>query len=261
MSDLPLQEFARIADSAEAGEDTAAHFTWQSTSCTDLGRVRHVNEDAFLDSTDQRLWVVADGMGGHSRGDYASGAVVKYLREFARQGSILANLRDLEDRLQAANERCRTAFRNKRPGTTVVTMLAHGNCCFFLWAGDSRVYRLREQALTQLTQDHTVSRQKYARGELSEEEAANHPSAHVLTRAVGIREKVELDLAYAEVQPNDRYLLCSDGLYNPLQPGDLEATLAAGTAEEACQGLVKLANDRGGPDNITAIVVEVSELN
>ncbi len=262
MSETTLQEIAQIADSFEANlgsaNGAAGAIEWHSAGHSDVGRVRPVNEDAFLDSPEQRLWVVADGMGGHSRGDFASSAVVKQLGTFPPQGSVLANLQDLEARLQLANEQCRTAFRKHRPGTTVAAMLAHGNYCFFLWAGDSRIYRLREQNLEQLTEDHTVAQQKHANGELTEEEKHHHPSAHVLTRAVGTRETVELDLRYTPVQPGDRYLLCTDGLYNPVQFPDIHSLLGEGTPADACAALIDLALERGGRDNITVIVVDAS---
>ncbi len=243
MSELSLQEIAEIADSFEANahtaEGAASAITWHSASKTDVGRVRPINEDAFLDSQEQRLWVVADGMGGHSRGDFASSAVVKQLRTFLPQGLLLASLQDLETRLQAANEQCRTAFRKHRPGTTVVAMLAHGGYCFFLWAGDSRAYRLRDGELVQLTEDHKPAHQ-----------------THALTRAVGIREKLQLDLRHTPVQHGDRFLLCSDGLYNPVEPADLRSLLAQGTPEEACAALLTSALAGGGRDNITIIVVD-----
>lgn len=260
MADLPLQDVAEIADryeaNAQAGTGADKAFAWQSASHTDIGRVRHMNEDAFLDSEEQRLWVVADGMGGHSRGDYASSAVVRHLRTFPPQGSALANLQDLEARLQAANEQCRTAFRKHRPGTTVVAMLAHGSYCFFLWAGDSRVYRLRNGDLAQLTDDHSVAQQKLAKGEITEEESATHPTAHMLTRAVGTRENLELELRYAPVMEGDRFLLCSDGLYGPVPFDDIRNLLATGGPDEACRTLIDAALAGGGRDNITVIVVD-----
>lgn len=262
MTELSLQEVAAIADSVEANpraaEGPGRAFTWHSAGHSDVGRVRHINEDAFLDSEEQRLWVVADGMGGHSRGDYASSAVVSHLRTFPPQGSVLANLQDLEARLQAANERCRTAFRKHRPGTTVVAMLAHGSYCFFLWAGDSRAYRLRDGQIEQLTQDHSLAQQMHASGELSAEETANHRGAHVLTRAVGIKQDLQLELRYAPVQAGDRFLLCSDGLYNPVELADIRALLGQGNPEAACRSLVDSALERGGRDNITVIVVEAT---
>jgi len=254
MAEIPLQDAAVEADSVEDAGGSA--LLWQSASQTDVGRVRPVNEDAFLDSQEQRLWVVADGMGGHSRGDYASGAIVRHLRDFPRQPSVLGNLQDLEARLQAANDQCRNAFRNKNPGSTVVVMLTHGNYCFYLWAGDSRIYRLRNGALEQLTTDHTLARQQLAHGQLSEEEVETDRSAHVLTRAVGIRETLDLDLGYAQILPGDRYLLCSDGFYNDMALSEIDSGLRQGSPEEACSDLVDRALAAGGRDNITLIVVD-----
>ncbi|MEM1110723.1 MAG: protein phosphatase 2C domain-containing protein [Pseudomonadota bacterium] len=261
MSDATLQQVAEIADRSEADADSGGRpesgIDWQSASRTDVGRVRHVNEDAFLDSQAERLWVVADGLGGHSRGDYASSAVVDQLRDFPRQSSILANLQDIEARLQIAHDKCRNAFRKHRPGTTVAAMLAHGNYSFLLWAGDSRVYRLRDKALEQLTRDHSLAEDKFTRGELSAEEKATHDSAHVLTRALGHGE-LRLDMTYSPVRSGDRFLLCSDGLYNPVAFTDIETELASGSAAQACHALVDLALAGGGQDNITVVVVDAS---
>lgn len=263
MADTNLQEVAAIADRTEEQASSrtgpGAAIAWQSASHTDVGRVRHINEDAFLDSAEQRLWVVADGMGGQSRGDYASSAVVAQLGAFPRQKSVLANLQDMESRLQVAHEKCQTAFRKHRPGTTVVAMHAHGSYCFLLWAGDSRVYRLREQQLEQLTRDHSQAQEKFARGEITEEELENHHSAHVLTRSVGAHKNLRLDMEYSPVQAGDRYLLCSDGLSGPLEFEDIRAALGQGSPEQACQSLVDVALKKGGPDNITAVVVEACQ--
>ena len=261
MPEPTLQEIAEIADRFESDANSGGGpaITWVSASHTDVGQVRHVNEDAFLDSAEQRLWVVADGMGGHSRGDYASGAVVAQLGAFPRQKSVLANLQDMESRLQVAHEKCQTAFRKHRPGTTVAALHAHGNYCFALWAGDSRIYRLRNDELEQLTRDHSRAQEKYDRGELTEEELASHHTAHVLTRSVGAHKKLRLDMIHAPVQGGDRYLLCSDGLYNPAELADIRAALGQGSAEEACRALVDLALAGGGRDNITVVIADASQ--
>ena len=158
-----------------------------------------------------------------------------------------------------AHEKCRNAFRTHRPGTTVAALHAHGNYCFILWAGDSRVYRLRGQNLELLTRDHSLAQEKFDRGELTEEELAEHATAHVLTRSVGAHKKLRLDMCHSQVQPGDRYLLCSDGLYNPVSPEDIVSALAVGSAEDACQSLVRLALDGGGRDNITVVVVDAGQ--
>lgn len=262
MSDVTLQNIAHTESNFGLDEDATGESSeatvWVSASRTDLGRVRHINEDALLELPAQRLWLVADGMGGQSRGDYASNAVVNQIKGFVRQISLAANLLDLEAQLIAVNEQCRSAFRNKRPGTTIAAMLAHGNHAFFLWAGDSRVYRIRGNQLEQLTQDHTVAQEKHARGELTKEEEEGHPSAHILTRAVGVHKALQLDLAHSAVEPGDRFLLCSDGLYNPLAEADVQSLLREGTTQGACDSLVDVALAKGGPDNITAIVVDAT---
>ncbi|MEM6583868.1 MAG: protein phosphatase 2C domain-containing protein [Pseudomonadota bacterium] len=230
---------------------------WRSASRTDVGRVRHVNEDDFLDLAEQQLWVVADGMAGQGRGDYASKAVVTHLKTFTRDTSLAANLNDLRDKLFAVNEQCRSAFRQKRPGTTVAAMLAHAGYGFFLWAGDSRIYRLREKTLKQLTEDHTLeSRHKQGRQTLHEQ--TQHQAAHILTRAIGAHRTLRLDLDYASIGPGDRYLLCSDGLYNPVHTSEICALLGEGSPADACEALIARALERGARDNITVIVVEAA---
>lgn len=263
MPDTQLQEIAELADNYEAAASSVdggqAALTWHSASRTDVGRVRHINEDAFLDSREQRLWVVADGLGGHSRGDYASSTVVEQLRGFSRQKALLANLRDLETRLHVAHEKCRTAFRKHRPGTTVAALLAHGNYCFMLWAGDSRIYLLRDGELEQLTQDHSVAQEKFSRGELTQEELAHHHAAHVLTRAVGAGRSLRLDMHYLPARAGDRYLMCSDGLYNPVDASNIRALMGQGSAEDCCVALVDLALAGGGRDNITVVVIDAGQ--
>lgn len=241
----------------KAQAQTDGALVWRSASRTDVGRVRHVNEDDFLDLAEQQLWVVADGMAGQGRGDYASKAVVTHLKTFVRGASLTANLNDLRDKLFAVNEQCRSAFRQKRPGTTVALMLAHAGYGFFLWAGDSRIYRLRKKTLKQLTEDHTLE-SRHKQGRQTVHEKTQHQAAHILTRAIGAHQTLRLDLEYASINPDDRYLLCSDGLYNPLKTSEICALLGEGSPADACEALVATALERGARDNITVIVVEAA---
>jgi protein phosphatase len=121
-------------------------------------------------------------------------------------------------------------------------MFAHGGYCFFLWAGDSRAYRLRGGDFVQLTEDHKLTQRMNA-----------------LTRAVGIRENLKLDLCYTPVQHGDRFLLCSDGLYNSVEPGQICTALGQGSPKDACDSLVDLALEGGGRDNITVVIVEADQ--
>ena len=229
---------------------------WQASGLSDIGRVQKVNEDAFYLSADQGLWAVADGMGGFARGDYASGVVVDGLAHFTRLGSLADNIRDLEMRLKTAHNLCRTSFPGERVGSTVAAIFAYGNHCMVLWAGDSRVYRLRGDHIKQITVDHTVAQYKYAQGELSAQQAISHPLSHILTRAIGVHQVLYLDLEYVTVEPGDRFLLCSDGLYNEVPRADIQALLGTGQPKEAVQALVENAVANGGKDNITAIVLD-----
>ncbi|WP_096086979.1 PP2C family protein-serine/threonine phosphatase [Agaribacterium haliotis] len=254
MADIDLQQLHNLeSDSRADGKH------WLSAGLTHIGRVRPVNEDAFLQADSLRLWVIADGMGGHSRGDYASKAVIKTFEQFCWQDRLAASVKQLEQQLAACNEQCRTAFRGKRIGSTVAALFVYGHHCFFLWAGDSRIYRLRQGQLQQMTEDHSLAQEKCARGELTPEQAAIHPSANVLTRAVGVHSTLQLDLRHAAFEPGDRYLICSDGLYNGVSIADMHTRLALGSVDDAAASLLDRALDNGGRDNISVIVVDTEQ--
>ncbi len=250
-------ELAQLEAGFSTDENTP-DVSWHSIGRSHPGRVRELNEDAFLNYTEHKLWAVADGMGGLSRGDYASKVVVEALVHFIKQKDLPSTIVDLESRLRGAHEVCRNSFRGERVGATVAALYCYGPYCFFLWAGDSRIYRMRGDELKQMTSDHTVAQEKCARGELSPMQALLHPSAHVLTRAVGVHQTLHLDLLYDTFQPGDRYLVCSDGLYNDLAEGDLQQYLSLGSIEEALDGLTDRALDRGGRDNLSAIILEAA---
>ena len=229
---------------------------WHSAGMTHRGQVRPINEDAFLADDALRLWAVADGLGGMKRGDYASRTTVKGLAGFVRKANLADCLQDIEARLLKANDDCRGKFRGQGSGTTIATLLTYGDHCWFLWAGDSRIYRLRGGHLQQMTTDHSVAQDKFGRGELTVEEKEEHPSSHILTRAVGIHRQLKLELAGAKAEPGDRYLLCSDGLYRELDATQLQAILAHQSLQQAVDTLINRALDSGGRDNISAVVVE-----
>jgi serine/threonine protein phosphatase PrpC len=230
----------------------------QSCGKTDKGLIRFVNEDAFLELTKEKLWLVADGMGGHKRGDYASKAIVKAFSGFTPKNTLTKLIEDIQNRLADANETCQKAFRAKRVGSTVALLFEFGGYCFCLWAGDSRIYRLRENKLQLLTRDHSLFQEKLDKGELEQEAANNHPSAHILTRAVGINQHLKLELQYSPAQVGDRYLLCSDGLYGDIAFEEIHSLLSQSKSAQALESLINRALEAGGKDNITAIVVDIA---
>jgi serine/threonine protein phosphatase PrpC len=234
--------------------------SWTSSARTNVGFVRTGNEDAYLDAREHGLWVVADGMGGHSRGEQASRAVVNSMVTFERSQDLTQNIENLEARLLAANTACRKMIKGKVIGSTVVALFSFDPFCFFLWAGDSRIYRLRDGELIQMTEDHSLVQEMCALGELTQEEAESHPSSNIITRAVGVHDKLKIDMQYTTVHPGDRYLLCSDGLFKDMRAHEVQALLAKGPAHQAVNNLVDLALERGGGDNVTAIVVQAEHL-
>ncbi len=231
---------------------------WYSCALSELGHVRKINEDSFLDAQEEALWVVADGMGGHSRGDRASQAIIEAMHTFKSKDNALESVDDLLERLNSANELCRNAAQGQVMGSTVAALHLNGDNAYVLWAGDSRIYRYREGKFLQLTDDHSLVQELRRLGELTADEAENHPSSNVITRAIGVADDVDVQVRQLDVQPGDRFLVCSDGLFKDVKPAEVEANLALPSPRQALDELVKLALRRGGTDNVTAIVVQMA---
>ncbi|MGH8280283.1 MAG: PP2C family protein-serine/threonine phosphatase [Gammaproteobacteria bacterium] len=235
----------------------SVHLHWDSQGITNIGAVRKINEDAFLDRPDLGAWAVADGMGGHAAGDVASQIVVNRLAQLPANGKLSNLLDSAEDRLLEANRKLLTlAMREKERtiGSTVVTLLARGRHAACVWAGDSRVYRIRGRAIEQVTQDHAMIEELVASGLITRAEAANHPQANRITRAIGAMPSLFLDVELFALEPGDIYLLCSDGLYKELSDAEIVRTL--GGDIHALDRLIMFALERGAHDNVTVAAVE-----
>lgn len=247
---------------------------------SDIGRIRQVNEDSILVLTGPHLpgeldalCAVADGMGGHQAGEVASSTVVGLLEEWFTSGSALQHvnyspthsdyflvvLKDVLERLN--DEVCQLAAQRDGTsgmGTTATLALVQGDRLYIGHVGDSRAYLLRGDALHRLTQDHTWVAEQMQAGYLSPSEAAAHPRRHVLTRAVGHSAALRADRAVYGLQLGDRVLLCSDGLSGVVAEDVIYQTLrSAPNPQAACDQLVELANQQGGPDNISAVAFYV----
>jgi protein phosphatase len=235
---------------------------WNSASRSDVGRVRLINEDACLELPEQRVWAVADGMGGHAAGDVASRMVVEALQQLVPSDRLSNRIADARERLQSVNSRLREEALLRHVGTigsTVALLLACDRLCALLWAGDSRIYLYRDGCLKQLTRDHSHVEALRSQGYLSDEEAARHPSHHLITRAVGADDRLELDEDIVEAGDHDVFLLCSDGVSNELDNDDIAGVLATGDCRQAAHMLVDMALQRGGRDNISAIVIRADD--
>jgi protein phosphatase len=236
---------------------------------SDIGKVRQSNQDAFACDTKQHLYVVADGMGGHSGGEIASHKAVEALQsafneEITVSGNTEANgSRDtaLVRSIEAANDHVFHLASEDRKlqgmGTTLVALRVVGSTVSIGWVGDSRIYLWRDGRLRQMSRDHSLVNEYIRLGTLSIEEASTHPLKHIISRAVGVHPTVEVDHLAIPLQANDLFLLCSDGLTNMLGDEEIRATLIAmGNHPSAlCAEFIARANAKGGLDNITVVVV------
>lgn len=235
----------------------------QSCGLTDRGLVRQVNEDAFLDLPDQGLWVVADGMGGHDAGDVASRMIVETLRSTPLEGPLAKRMDRLEDAVEQVNELLLnrgTDAEGRRNiiGSTIAILIAESaHLGAILWAGDSRIYRLRGGALMQLSSDHSQVESYVRQGIITREQARSHPERNVITRAVGSQDDLYLEADVCEFKSGDRYLLCSDGLTRHLEDDEISRLLAGEPPKAVCRKLIDLTLERGAKDNVTVVVVEI----
>ena len=233
----------------------------RSGSATDVGRVRTVNEDSAVVSL--TLFAVADGMGGHAGGEVASETAIQTLKyEFAAHPSVEGLAEAVRQANQAVWQRSHHDPDLRGMGTTLtaaaLVTTEHGDRLVMANVGDSRSYRLHEGELVQLSHDHSVAEELVDRGELSEAEAAVHPHRHILTRALGVSDEVDVDLWQMTPEAGDRYLLCSDGLTNEVsEPRIANVLSSTPDPQQAAEALVRLANDNGGNDNVTVVVLDV----
>ena len=233
-------------------------YNFHTQSGTHKGFVRDINEDSFYVDEKQGLWLVADGMGGHARGNEASAVVVDNVRSFRCLETLIENIKDLETRFLLSNNVCRTMYQKKVIGSTVAAFLTYQTLAIFLWAGDSRIYRLRDGALALMTEDHSLVQERFRRGEMTRDEAQIHPSANVLTRAIGIHQNLRIEMEIAAIQPGDRYLISSDGLYRDFMFDEVKEMLSDAVVEHILDKMISEALRRGGKDNITGVLVHVA---
>ncbi len=249
-----------------------------SVARTDIGRKRQINEDALFRDDEQGFYVVADGVGGHNKGEVASREAVEQLRMWVY--GARRDLDRLDVRIRAGDLECVWDIRRllesgvksacymvfgmaeldpekKGMSTTLSALLIRGKYAFAVHVGDSRVYRVRTTHVLQLTEDHTLINYKVKHGMMTKAEAEKAAGKNIITRAVGHKDYVQVDTVDIDVAAGDRFLLCSDGLHGYLTGDDEVVELCGdGALDECAEAAIALANQRGGKDNITAIVIE-----
>jgi protein phosphatase len=230
---------------------------FQTGGATHAGHVRDHNEDDLVLRPEAGLWAVADGMGGHEAGAFASQTVARTLATVEAPASAAALLKSCEDKLAQANDEIR-AFAQSNGGaivgTTVAVLLVFQSHFSCIWCGDSRVYLIRRGALRQLSRDHSELQEFVDRGVLTPAEAKVWPGRNVLTRAIGVFETPETDREDGELESGDMFVLCSDGLTTHVDDDEILKIAARRPAENACHDLIDLALSRGGKDNVTVVI-------
>lgn len=238
--------------------NSSHHIRFSAT--THVGHRREVNEDSILTLPDQHVWVVSDGMGGHTGGDFASQAVVDSIAMIDPGLEPSQLMTELRSSIARAHHAIRLESDNRdgaTMGATIVTMMVSGGHFAAFWAGDSRLYRLQGGTIELLTTDHSMVAALVLAGQMSWDEAEQHPQSNAVTRAVGVGDELELDKIRGEILPGDRFLLCSDGLTKYATFDMLERILGREPIETVADTLQQLALDGGGADNISIIVIDI----
>jgi protein phosphatase len=230
---------------------------FQTGGVTHKGHVRDHNEDDLVLRPEVGLWAVADGMGGHEAGDFASQTVAKALATVGMPASAASLLKSCDEKLAQANEEIRAFAQSKGGaivGTTVATLLVFRTHFTCVWCGDSRIYLIRRGVLRQLSRDHSELQQFVDQGVLTSAEAKVWPGRNVLTRAIGVFEAPETDRQDGELESGDMFVLCSDGLTTHVADDEILKIAARRPPESGCQDLIDLALSRGGKDNVTVVI-------
>lgn len=250
-----------------ASRTFASSFVLDAGLLSDVGCVRTNNEDSgrivrdsSSDDDNRMLVVVADGMGGHNAGEVASAMAISVIEAAYRQmrKEPAARLKvALEDANTVIHRNSARSTATKGMGTTCTALLLQDGYAYSAHVGDSRIYLIRKEAIYLMTEDHSAVMELVKRGELTLQEARHHPDKNVVTRCLGTRPKVEVS-SWPEplaMQPGDHFLLCSDGLYDQVEDDEICAIIRPRKAADACEELVRVAKERGAPDNVTVAVV------
>ncbi len=235
-------------------------------SLTDIGRTRQINQDYMYTSEQPcgklpNLFIVADGMGGHNAGDYAAKVTVETVVERVAASSESDPVAVLGHAIAVANSlihrRASESAELEGMGTTVVAAACVDGCLYVANVGDSRLYVVNRREIRQITKDHSLVEEMVRMGGIDRSQARNHPDKNIITRAVGVNETVEVDFFTVELREGDLVLMCTDGLTNMLEDEEIRMILSgARDIVEKAQELVKAANENGGKDNITVVLIE-----
>lgn len=241
-------------------EPVAASYTlkFETGAATHVGRVRKANEDSYVVVPEVGLWAVADGVGGHEAGQLASQTVTSYLASIGPAVSQEDQLARFEDRILKSNDRIRAMMEESGGGimgTTIAAVLIFDHQFSAVWAGDSRVYRIRNNAIEQVSHDHSEVQELIDQGIIKPEEAKTWPRRNVITRAIGIYDDPDLEVNRGAIEPGDLFVVCSDGLTGHVPDDEICRMASSQRSQDACDALIDLVLERGGTDNVSVIIV------
>ena len=250
---------------AQNDQQSPISFQISSHGVTDVGHVRSKNEDSILVNDDENVWIIADGMGGHHAGDFASQTITNNISLFKQHASLDDSILLLEENILNSNSIIRKKSsklgRNATIGSTVICVYIWNNFLFTFWAGDSRLYRFRDANLERLTEDHSYVEELVRMGKIDARDAEEHPAANVVLKAVGIDDLLCMDLEYFELRDGDIYIICSDGLYKDLAEYKINTIIESNLDDmtELSQALLASSLDAGGTDNTSIITMKISQ--
>ena len=250
---------------SKTNTQTATCFNVLSHGVTDTGHVRSKNEDSILLLPEESTWVVADGMGGHHAGDFASQTITQNMGLFKQQAALEDSILLMEENLINSNTIIRKKSlklgQNATIGSTVVATYIWSKYIFAFWAGDSRLYCYRNGQLKRLTEDHSYVEELVKMGKIEAKDAESHPAANVVLKAVGIDDDFRVDFSYFEMQNEDIYIVCSDGLYKDLEERKISDIIRDNSDDLPLltQTLLDSSLNAGGTDNTSIITIKVTK--
>lgn len=233
-------------------------------SRTHVGLRRKLNEDAVLNCPDRKIWAVADGMGGHEAGEIASAKIIEALSSITAYASLTDSLEHRAETVVALLEGVNAALMDlgnasgeqRTIGSTIVGLIVDEDRYACFWVGDSRAYLLRGDEISQLSHDHSLVQELVDTGMLRADEAEGHPNANVVTRAVGAKARLQVDVVMGTLNRGDLFLLASDGLTRMVRDDELLLELSANPPVPAAERLIELTLERGAPDNVSLVIVQ-----
>lgn len=235
---------------------------------SDKGIMRNINEDAYYISDDHRFFIIADGVGGCNAGEIASKNAVEIAAQYMKKNPMVEDsdrsdiYHYLLDCLQEANNHLIEISRSNDTlngmGTTIIILYVMADKIYLAHLGDSRAYLIRNKKITQITEDHTVPAELLRNGKITSIEAENHPQRNVITKALGMIERIEADMYQVEWNDKDIIVLCTDGLYEEVEKNEiLDVFIKTEDVQESCDYIVNLANSRQSKDNITVLALKI----